>query len=1528
LLNRQASGLERLSQGITRTVNPDGSVTYLMDLSGIAAGTGIHLIFDLIGFGGTGSHVAVNDVRLISDRNTAPTAADDAVTTAEDQPTTFNVLLNDQDAEGDALTAAVLTGPAHGTLTQNLDGSFTYTPEANYFGVDSFTYVARDAEFDSSLATVSLTITPVNDAPVLADSGATTAEDTALVLNLLASATDVEGDTLTVAIVTGPANGVLTANADGTYTYTPNANFFGTDSFTYRVTDGTAESNLATMSLTVTAVNDAPVAQDDAVITDEDTAVTIQVTANDRDVEGTALTAVLVAGPVNGNLVLNLDGSFTYTPYAHFFGIDSFTYRMRDEELDSNVATVAITVNPVNDAPVAGDAALATNEDTAVNLDLRAYATDVDSPVLTPTVIAGPSHGMLTTNADGTVSYTPDANFAGQDSFTYRVRDEELDSNVATVTVHVASVNDAPSGTDAAVTTLEDTPYIFQVADFGFSDPNDTPGNNFLAVTIDTVPFVGSLTLNGIALTAGQTVAAAEIAAGLLTFAPAPNANGNAYAAFTFRVQDDGGTANGGIDRDLSPKTLTINVAPVNDAPVATDDAVTTLEDTAVTFDVRGNDTDIDGDVLVTQVVTGPTNGTLTQNADGTYTYTPNLDFFGTDTFTYQVNDGALGSNLATVTVTVTPVNDAPVAEDAQATTPEDTALVLDLKSYAADVDNAVATLTTQIVAGPAHGTLTQNADGTYTYTPATDFNGSDTFTYKVNDGALDSNLATVTLIVTPVNDAPVAVDSQVLGEEDMPVVFTWGDFHVTDVDSTDGLGIVINALPLDGLLQYFNGLTWNAVTVGQAITKADIDLGFLVFGPDANESGVDGYATAGAGNLSQDYAAFTYQASDGVLLSSQATMTIDIAPIADTPSLALVSPPDEYGATAERVATSWETAPNRNRTFTILPQDTLEGWRVVKETELDDDYHHDRDGDGDYDEDDRCEAGQEAFIVWSSNDRMRNSQGQNVTVYAASGNGQNFLELGDAMGLGHQTYGIERSVHTRLGATYDLSFDYAGRLGYTTDFTTLGVYVDGIKIGQYANTSPNSSLAWQAVSFQFTGTGLAQTIRLVIEGGASESNGRGALVDDLRITEQLPLNTGYEGAPIQLSAVAASLTDTDGSETLTLAIGALPVGATLTDGTNSFTATATETQVDITSWSLTTLAITPPAGFTGSFDLAVTATATESVTSEQASQTLALTVTVLPETVTSPIVLDLNNDGIHTITLGESQDTFDLLNTGTAIRSGWLSPEDGFLALDRNRNGIIDDRSELFGGSLGDGFALLKALDGNRDGQIDAHDDAYAELKVWQDKNGNHVTDAGELFSLSDFDIVSLNTGYAIRPEQQHGNWLLERSTATKADGSQIQMADAYFETPKASAQRDATSKRDVDRSATITVQSKPATPKVPPFPPTDHPILVNWPARRVATSDPNVGWAHRAHADQAPRWKPIIDWNAWTTDQDSDDDATRVATDEASKTLAGTSDTSDQHYQKPGWLDDFLGTQKDEQVDLAKATGLTVRIKPGKSG
>src|SRR6185503_173127 len=204
------------------------------------------------------------------------------------------VLAHASDLDGDMLTATVVSGPSHGTLSLNSDGSFTYTPAANYHGPDSFTYRASDGSADVT-ATASITVRPVNDPPVAGDDTYATDEDVALTIaapGVLANDSDLDGDTLTITVVSGPSHGTLTLNGDGSFTYTPVLNYHGLDSFTYRASDGTADVT-ASASITVRPVNDPPVAADDTYATDEDVVLTIAspgVMANDSDLDGDTLT--------------------------------------------------------------------------------------------------------------------------------------------------------------------------------------------------------------------------------------------------------------------------------------------------------------------------------------------------------------------------------------------------------------------------------------------------------------------------------------------------------------------------------------------------------------------------------------------------------------------------------------------------------------------------------------------------------------------------------------------------------------------------------------------------------------------------------------------------------------------------------------------------------------------------------------------------------------------------------------------------------------------------------------------------------------------------------------------------------------------------------------------------------------------------------------------------------------------------------------------------------------------------------------
>jgi len=684
--------------------------------------------------------------------NAVPVAAGDSFSVNEDAVLTVSVangvLVNDTDADSDTLTPTVVTQPAHGTVSMNANGTFTYTPAANYHGTDSFTYKVNDGTADSADATVTITVAPVNDAPVAAADAYSVDEDNVLTVDaasgVLDNDSDVDSTTVTAAIVTLPAHGTLSLANDGSFTYTPAADYHGTDTFTYKANDGTAESAEATVTITVNSVNDVPSVNDDSYSVPVGGSLTVQassgVAANDTDADGNSLTVSVATGPSNGQLTLNADGSFTYTPNASFHGTDTFTYTVNDGTVDSAVATVTIDVNTlantVNDAyTIDEDGTLTVDADNGV---LKNDG-DVDGDTLSVALATGPSHGTLTLNTDGSFEYKPEADFHGTDTFTYVVNDGFGDSAAATVTITVSSINDVPVANDDSYSVPVGGTLTVQASSGVAANDTDADGDS-LTVSVATGPSNGQLTLN---------------ADGSFTYTP--NADFHGTDTFTYTVND--GTV------DSAVATVTIDV---NTLANTVNDAYTIAEDGTLTVDAENgvltNDSDVDGDTLSVALATGPSHGTLTLNTDGSFEYKPEADFHGTDTFTYVVNDGFGNSAAATVTITVNPVNDAPVvADDSYDVTPN-VVLSVDAASgvLANDSDADDDSLEVTLLQGPAHGTLLMNADGSFTYTPNQDYEGPDSFTYTVDDGTVDSLAATVSLTV-----GTQAADEALAGEED-----------------------------------------------------------------------------------------------------------------------------------------------------------------------------------------------------------------------------------------------------------------------------------------------------------------------------------------------------------------------------------------------------------------------------------------------------------------------------------------------------------------------------------------------------------------------------------------------------------------------------------------------------------------------------------------------------------------------------------------------------------------------------------------
>ncbi|MBO9475520.1 tandem-95 repeat protein [Shimia sp. R10_1] len=675
-------------------------------------------------------------VTLTVAANTPPVAPAQTFTVAEDASRSLTVLGAARDADGHTLTLAGIGQPTNGAVAISADGAVTYTPAADFNGSDSFTYTIADGNGGFATGLVLVTVTPVNDAPVAGDDTGSTDEDTAVLIDVLGNDTDVEGGALFVSAITDPAHGTVTIDGAGLLRYTPDADFNGSDAFTYTVSDGDGGVDMGTVLVTVAPVNDAPVAQDDLVTTSEDVAVTFEVTGNDSDADGDDIAVSDVSAASNGTVELTTEGDLRYTPEPGFFGSDSFSYTITDGTGASATATVRVTVALVNLAPEAGNDSYGLTEDGSLTVTagdgVLANDSDPDGDALSVSLQSDVSHGVLSLGADGSFTYTPDADFNGVDGFAYTVSDGFGGSDVSEVVLTIAAVNDAPvAAADGGFFTPRNTALILNAETLL---TNDTDGDPELVQALSVVSVEGAV---------GGTVA---LVGGTITFIPETDFEG--AAQFSYDIVDAAGGAATG--------TVTLSVGG-NRLPVAGGyGAVSTNEDSSVYIPFFANDSDPDGDTLTLAALGTPAHGSVGFDGEG-YLYTPDADFNGVDAFSYTIDDGNGGQATGVVTVTVLPVNDAPTAnDDAGFATGFGADLVLEAAQLLAnDVDPEGDTLSLTSVGNAVGGTVAL-VGTTVTFTPSAGQTGAAQFDYAISDGNGGVGTGTVFLTIGA-NQPPVA---------------------------------------------------------------------------------------------------------------------------------------------------------------------------------------------------------------------------------------------------------------------------------------------------------------------------------------------------------------------------------------------------------------------------------------------------------------------------------------------------------------------------------------------------------------------------------------------------------------------------------------------------------------------------------------------------------------------------------------------------------------------------------------------------
>ena len=692
--------------------------------------------------------------------NQAPIALNDFAQTFEGVGISIDVLGNDADPEGEAISISefAATSANGGAIVRDGD-TLRYTPVPGFIGQDTFTYTVTDPEGLTDAATVTVTVNERdNTPPVATDDFRTTFEDSPVSINVISNDTDADDDPLNVSEfqATSANNGSI-SRVGNNLVYTPAPDFTGTDTFSYTIIDGRGGADAATVSVNVLPVveNTPPVANPDGAITNIETPVNINVLANDFDADGDQISiSGFPTTTGNGGTIAQNGNVLQYTPGAGFVGGDSFVYTISDGT-DIDTATVTVNViRPNNDPEPIEDpqTEFDTEFGTSLTISILDNFVDPDGDPLSILFAETTEFGGTIALVNGSLEYTPASGFSGNDTFIYTVSDSQGGFFPVQVTITVEQeINQPPVAVADIATTPVDTVVAIDVLgnDFDIDGPDEA---------LEIVDFATASEFGG-------TIVEVD---GQLQYTPAAGFTGTDTFGYTI---DD-------VPGDTASATVTVIVEPPdNNAPIPEDDAATTIQNTNVEIDVLINDTDPDDDavLLVDFQATTSEGGTVTRDQNGTpfnrtddvLVYSPATDFTGEDSFIYTVGDGNGGFAVATVSVTVIDGNVDPTAVEDSATTDENLSVEIDVLANDFDEDgDPVLLVDTDLISAnggtialiDVNGTPFDTTDDNLVYTPASGFTGSDTFSYTISDGQGGSDSTTVTVAVLP-TVPPIAED-------------------------------------------------------------------------------------------------------------------------------------------------------------------------------------------------------------------------------------------------------------------------------------------------------------------------------------------------------------------------------------------------------------------------------------------------------------------------------------------------------------------------------------------------------------------------------------------------------------------------------------------------------------------------------------------------------------------------------------------------------------------------------------------------
>ena len=1328
----------------TAWLDTDGNIRFLPDANYHGPASFSYTVSD----GNGGTAIATVNITVVA-VNDAPVAVGESSGTLEDNALYIEaatLLANDSDVDvatdGQTLIISSVSNPSHGTvrLVTHSDGSqqVEFTPDANFHGAASFQYTVSDGNGGTATATAIVNVTAVNDAPVAVGESATTNEDVGLVFttaSLLANDSDVDtatdGQTLSISAVNSATNCTAWIDTDGNIRFLPDTDYHGPASFSYTVSDGSGGNAVATVNITVLAVNDAPVAQDESTDAPEDTPLLINAStllANDSDADtatdGQTLTISAVSNASHGTvrLITQPDGSqqVAFTPDVNFHGAASFQYTVSDGNGGTATATAVINYTSVNDAPVTAGESAQGDEDRLLEFsssDLLANDGDVDTAtdgqVLSISRVGDAAHGTVTLDAKGKIYFTPDANYHGAASFSYWVSDGTTETP-ATVRLTIAAVNDLPKAQEEAVASDEDVVLLFDPAKLLANDSD-----------VDVATDGQSLSISALGSTSHCSVAFATQADGSQRIAFTPEANYFGTASFQYTVSDgNGGTATAAV---------VVNLAQVNDVPVARDDSLDAIDEDRTALHISfatllANDSDADSanaalggtnDVLTVVSVGEASHGTVTLTATDVL-FTPDTNYHGPASFAYQVRDSSGAIAQAYASFTVRAVNDAPVAVGETISNNEDTTLVIHPASLLAndsDVDTATdgQSLSISAVGSATHGSVSIDSKGNIVFVPEANYVGSASFVYTVSDGAGGMSTARTSIYFAAVNDTPVVNDELFFGKRNI----TYGISTVallandTDVESPQSLTIVDVGNAQHGSVSMNNGS--------------------VVFVPDF------GYSGRGS---------FDYIVQDADGGRSTAKTQIDFSHVNVNPTAI----DDSFSATEDvsfnitqlqLLANDYDNDNEKSEIWVANLRSATHG-TVSFDANNNVVFKPDLNFNG------------QASFSYQIKDKDGGATWATAYLNIASVNDAPIIE---DVWYGRPFYGYHKY---RYYDDYYMEW-FDGLILITSEAQAVSVIESGDVLYKYVN----GVLTPYSPTYYLNGS-----IRPIDFIKNDANNDEGTLDDRYRSN----------------GGVVAYDPD-GGSDKLTFSVSTTPQHGHA--WVNQYTSLGAPPEIDHTqaesywiaekgAWQYYSTRGDTYSGNDG-FNISV-------ADAEGASVSTTINTTHTGSSPggggggKKPVTLDLDGNGLQFIGLDDSKAYFDVNEDGWRERMAWVGAGDGLLAFDSAGDNTIDKWTEISFTSYKVGARTdlegLQAFDDNGNGLLDRLDTRWQQFGAWVDSNSNGACETGEFRGLTDLGIVSIS----LSSDQQmsipaDGVTLLGKSFFTKVDGTTHAVGDVALE-------------------------------------------------------------------------------------------------------------------------------------------------------